>query len=69
MIIFYIQINELSPSFTIGFAVKDMKSFKILMKQLYSLGYFIDNNINKSAKAYKNKLFMVKNFKTAFVKY
>ena len=67
--IFYTQINELSPSFTIGFAVKDMKSFKKLMKQLYSLGYFVDNNINTSAKTYKNHLFMIKNFKSPFIKY
>ena len=67
--IFYMQINELSPSFTIGFAVKDMKSFKKLMKQLYSLGYFVDNNINTSAKAYNNHLFMIKNFKSPFIKY
>ena len=67
--IFYMQINELSPSFTIGFAVKDMKSFKKLMQQLYSLGYFVDNNICKSAKTYKNHLFMVKNFKFPSIKY
>ena len=48
--IFYMNVNELSPSFTIGFAVKDMKDFKKLMKRLNDNNYFVGNtkkNINK----------------------
>ena len=41
--IFYMDVNELSPSFTIGFAVKDMKSFKQLIKKFKEYNYFIDN--------------------------
>ena len=40
--IFYIPVNELSPSFTIGFAVKDMKNFKKLMQKLTDDKYFFD---------------------------
>ena len=40
--IYYMPINDLSPSFTIGFAIKDMKSFKNLMKKLISPDFFID---------------------------
>ena len=67
--IFYMQINELSPSFTIGFAIKDMKNFKKLMKKLNSLGYNAEPNGNQNNISSKNHLFMVKNFKLPFVKY
>ena len=61
--IFYMSIKELSPSFTIGFAIKDMKSFKNFMKSLYEQNYFIN-------KKYSNKvsLFLVKNSKYPFNK-
>ena len=67
--IFYMQINELSPSFTIGFAIKDMKNFKKLMKKLNSLGYNAEPNGNQNNISSKNHLFMVKNFKLPFIKY
>ena len=47
--IFYMNVEELSPSFSIGFAVNDMKNFKKLMKKLTSKDYFITKdkrNIN-----------------------
>ena len=66
--IYYMPINELSPSFTIGFAVKDMKSFKALMKQLTSSDYYIDQNQNKPNKMNHNPLFTVKNHKLIFKK-
>ena len=47
------DINELSPSFTIGFAVKDMQSFKKLMKNLTS-NYFVNKNLNKDKDKNKN---------------
>jgi len=31
--IYYMPIKDLSPSFTIGFAIKDMKNFKNLIKK------------------------------------
>ncbi len=45
--IYYMPINDLSPSFTIGFAIKDMKSFKNLMKKLISPDFFIDQEQKK----------------------
>jgi len=38
--IYYIPINEVSPALSIGFAVKDMKNFKNLMKKLISKDYY-----------------------------
>ena len=67
--IYYMQLNELSPSFTIGFAIKDMKSFKKLMKKLNSLGYFVDNKTNKNGILYKNHLFFVRNSKPHYINY
>jgi len=55
--IFYMPINELSPAFTIGFAVKDMENFKMLMKKLTCPDYFV----NQEIKQYKVRLFTVKN--------
>ena len=57
--IFYMNVNELSPSFTIGFAVKDMKDFKKLMKRLNDNNYFVGNTKKNINKLY---LFEVKNF-------
>ena len=45
--IYYMPINDLSPSFTIGFAIKDMKSFKNLMKKLISPDFFIEQEQKK----------------------
>ena len=56
--IFYMPINELSPAFTIGFAVKDMENFKILMKKLTCSDYFVNQ---EEIKQHKIRLFMVKN--------
>ena len=56
--IFYMPIKELSPSFTIGFAIKDMKSFKKFMKSLHSQNYFQKNKFSN-----KTLLFLVKNTK------
>lgn len=55
--IFYMPINELSPAFTIGFAVKDMENFKMLMKKLTCSDYFF----NQQIKQHKVRLFTVKN--------
>ena len=55
--IFYMPINELSPAFTIGFAVKDMENFKMLMKKLTCSEYFVNPEIKK----HKVRLFTVKN--------
>ena len=55
--IFYMPINELSPAFTIGFAVKDMENFKMLMKKLISSDYIF----NQQIKQHKIRLFTVKN--------
>ena len=38
--IYYIPIDEVSPALSIGFAIKDMKSFKNLMKKLMSKDYY-----------------------------
>jgi hypothetical protein len=45
--IYYMPINDLSPSFTIGFAIKDMKNFKNLMKKLTSPDFFSDKEQKK----------------------
>ena len=63
--IYYMQINELSPSFTIGFAVKDMQSFKKLMKIL-TTQYFINQKEKKQNQIKNNLLFTVKNLKNPF---
>ena len=38
--IYYIPIDEVSPALSIGFAIKDMKSFKNLMQKLMSKDYY-----------------------------
>lgn len=55
--IFYMPINELSPAFTIGFAVKDMENFKMLMKKLTYSDYFVSQELIK----HKVRLFTVRN--------
>ena len=60
--IFYMLVNELSPSFTIGFAINDMKNFKKLIKQFKENKYFIEDE-NANNKNFNNiYLFEVKNF-------
>ena len=59
--IYYMPINELSPSFTIGFAVNNMKNFKLLMKKLTSSDYFINQEKNIPNNMINNPLFVVKN--------
>ena len=59
--IYYMPINELSPSFTIGFAVNNMKNFKLLMKKLTSSDYFINQEKNIPNNMIHNPLFVVKN--------
>ena len=60
--IYYMPINDLSPSFSIGFAVKDMKNFKILMDKLNSPDYFIKQKNKKTISSKKTNLFVVKNW-------
>ena len=60
--IFYIPVDELSPSFTIGFAVSDMKNFKKLMKKLTDAKYFIDTESGNKKNMNNIYLFEVKNF-------
>ena len=60
--IYYMPINDLSPSFSIGFAIKDMKSFKMFMEKMTSPDYYIEQNLKKSFGIKKIYLFMVKNY-------
>jgi hypothetical protein len=62
--IYYMPISELSPSFSIGFAVKDMKSFKLFMEKMNSQDYFIkQTRLNGSSIISKKiNLFAVKNW-------
>ena len=62
--IYYMPISELSPSFSIGFAVKDMKSFKLFMEKMNSQDYFIkQTKLNGSSIISKKiNLFAVKNW-------
>ena len=57
--IFYMNIDELSPSFSIAFAVNNMKNFKKLMKKLKSKDYFIGKEKRNINNIY---LFEVKDF-------
>ena len=57
--IFYMNVEELSPSFSIGFAVNDMKNFKKLLKKLTSKDYFITKDKRNINNIY---LFEVKDF-------
>ena len=58
--IYYMPINELSPSFSIGFAIKDMKNFKMFMEKMKSSDYFIDQTIKKNVGPRRTYLFQVK---------
>ena len=63
--IYYMNIKELSPSFTIGFAIKDMETFKQFMEKMNSPDYFLaqgkyQNEYNKSKKI---NIFIVKNWR------
>ena len=58
--IYYMPINELSPSFSIGFAIKDMKNFKMFMEKMKSSDYFIDQTIKKNVGPRRPYLFQVK---------
>ena len=61
--IFYMPISDLSPSFSIGFAIKDMKSFKMFMEKMTSPDYFINQNSKKNNIITKKvNLFGVKNW-------
>ena len=60
--IYYMTVDELSPSFTIGFAVNDMKNFKKLMKKLTATDYFIDEENGNKKNINNIHLFEVKNF-------
>jgi len=60
--IYYMNISELSPSFSIGFAIKDVKDFKLFMQKITSDDYFIEQNSYKTLGKKKDYLFMVKNF-------
>ena len=64
--IFYMNVNELCPSFTIRFAINDMEDFKKLMKKLTSNEFFVDQNSKAKINENKNLLFNVKNFKYPF---
>ena len=61
--IYYMPINDLSPSFSVGFAIKDMKSFKLFMEDMNSEEYFINQKIKNSILSKSGPyLFMVKNW-------
>ena len=60
--VFYMDVSEMSPSFSFGFAVKDMSDFKKLMKYLKSDDYFVNQKLKISIRKDKNFLFTVKNF-------
>ena len=60
--VYYMDISELSPSFSIGFAIKDMKDFKLFMESIICDDYFIDQNIYSSLGKKFTYIFMVKNF-------
>ena len=57
--IFYMNVDELSPSFSIAFAVNKKKNFKKLMKKLKSKDYFIGKEKRNINNIY---LFEVKDF-------
>ena len=62
--IYYMPISDLSPSFSIGFAIKDMKSFKMFMEKMTSPDFFINQSSkkNKNNISKKINLFGVKNW-------
>ena len=65
--IYYMPINEMSPSFSIGFAIKDMKEFKMFMEKIISCDYFIDESSKNSFGNKKNYIFKVKSFHFPFI--
>ena len=60
--IYYMPINEMSPSFSIGFAIKDMASFKKFMKKIKSSDYFIDESSTNGLGDKISYIFRVKSF-------
>ena len=66
--IFYMPVNELSPSFTIGFAVNDMKNFKKLIKSFKSKDFFVNNENGIKKNINSIFLFEVKNFNNSIHK-
>ena len=56
------DISELSPSFSIGFAINSIKDFKLFMEKISKDDYFIDQNSYNSLGNKKVYLFMVKNY-------
>ena len=60
--IYYMDISEISPSFSIGFAIKNINDFKLFMEKITSDDYFIDQKCDNSLGNKKVYLFMVKNF-------
>lgn len=60
--IYYMDISELSPSFSIGFAINSIKDFKLFMEKISKDDYFIDQNSYNSLGNKKVYLFMVKNY-------
>ena len=60
--IYYMPINEMSPSFSIGFAIKDMASFKKFMKKIKSSDYFIDESSTNGLGDKISYIFRVKRF-------
>ena len=60
--IYYMDISELSPSFSIGFAINNINNFRLFMEKITSDDYFIDQNSYNSLGNKKVYLFMVKNY-------
>ena len=58
--IYYMPINELSPAFSIGFAIKDMENFKKFMEKMESDDYFIEQSLKKNLGPKSNYLFQVR---------
>jgi len=58
--IYYMPINELSPAFSIGFAIKDMENFKMFMEKMKSYDYFIEQSIKRTYGLKRHYLFQVK---------
>ena len=59
-------INDLSPSFTIGFAIKNMKDFKISMENVNCPDYFIEQKQKKNLRK-MFYLFTVQNYHYPFI--
>ena len=54
--IYYMPINEMSPSFSIGFAIKDMKNFKMFIEKMKSSDYYIDKKFSDLYEASLNDI-------------